>query len=1442
MCIRDSTYTETVTGTNGTCVASITEVIEISALADASWTTAGGDLMYCADESPETLIPTVSGGIFTGTGVIETAPGVYEFDPSGLEGNYSVNYTINSGVCSATMTQTMTVYPTVSADLADTHIECSNGSGSISLPSLFDGATAGGSWTISSTSGAGASISGDVLNYLGAGCYSVAYTVSSYAGAAGNTCTATDVAFIYISEQPQPSFDLAEEACWSVGGDDVVLQATVTSPSYETAATTTWTTSDASIATVDASGLVTVIGAGTVTITYEETIDNPACNGTTQTCGPVSYSQTLTVTDADVSIDSGWTAIGPFCEDDATVIDLNGEITGSTGGQFSGNGVISTGTNTYGFDASAAGAGTHAVSYCVNAGAGCSSCTTFNVEVFETRSTAINDIEICQSASGTVNLSAMFAAGTATGGTFSISNVGGFADDSNLSINNDVLTYQIDPNVDTPPFSIEITYGLTASGVGGDCDPAPSVATISITSTAETGFDLPDYWCEEDGLLDMALYTAVGGGQYTIVSGGGALVTADDYDPTGVAAAGGSQLVEILYEPALGGCGTPSTEFILIHGIADASWDNPSPVCIDELPLDLNTFVTGTLGGEWSGEGVNVTGTFNPSGAGDYVVTYTVGASDCKDEVTQTITVVAAVDAGLQSSHVVCASSSGSISLSALFTSTTTTGGTFSLGAGTIGTGVVSGEVLNYAGPGCYEIAYTVSSGAGGSCSGTATGFIFVSEQPSPSFDIAEEVCWSPNSDVITFMPTVNSPTYENPVVQDWESDNPTVVAVDASTGELTILAAGTAVISLTETITSGPCGSFSTEQCVATFSQTITVVDANESLDPSWATASGNTTYCISDSGDNLVSLGTPGGQFSGDGVSEIPLGSNNFEFSPAVAGVGIHAITYCVNAGEGCTSCYTRNIEVLPAVDATLQDAHIECVTSSGSVSLSTLFTATTVTGGTFSAGTFNGDGVLSGEVLIYNTPGCYEITYDVTSGSAGNCTATGTAFIYVSEQPEPSFDLPQEICWSPNSPSVVYMPTVNSPTYFNTAVQSWMSSDLSVVSVDPNNGEMTVVGAGTAVITLTETITQDNQCGTFVGEECEASYTQTVIITDAITSLDPTFDAIGPFCIDDATDYSLDDAVATAGGTAGGEFSGNGVTTGVAPYFFNPAAAGVGIHTITYCVSAASGCTSCFDRNVEVYDVRSTAISPITVCQSASSTIDLTSMFDGATEGGTFTIIAGSETPAFGVTASISNNTLTYVINSDILTDEYTLTVSYSLDDLSGLEGAVNGCNPAATEAVITITSTQETGFDLPDEYCEADYPIDLTMYTADGDLDGDGVVDGTYFDNDGVVISDPTTYQPLIPNGVDYLLEITYQPAEDGCSVPTTEYMWVYADVDPTWTNPSPVCESDLPLDLNDFVTGTLGGVWSGDCVDENGIFNPTFLPTACTVTYLSLIHI
>jgi gliding motility-associated-like protein len=80
-------------------------------------------------------------------------------------------------------------------------------------------------------------------------------------------------------------------------------------------------------------------------------------------------------------------------------------------------------------------------------------------------------------------------------------------------------------------------------------------------------------------------------------------------------------------------------------GIPTATWTAPSsPLCSDGASINLNSLITGTTGGTWSGTGVSGN-TFNPTGLnGNYDVTYTVtyvsGGNNCPIAQTNTITVV----------------------------------------------------------------------------------------------------------------------------------------------------------------------------------------------------------------------------------------------------------------------------------------------------------------------------------------------------------------------------------------------------------------------------------------------------------------------------------------------------------------------------------------------------------------------------------------------------------------------------------------------------------------------------------------------------------------------------------------------------------------------------------------------------------------------------------
>jgi gliding motility-associated-like protein len=147
------------------------------------------------------------------------------------------------------------------------------------------------------------------------------------------------------------------------------------------------------------------------------------------------------------------------------------------------------------------------------------------------------------------------------------------------------------------------------------------------------------------------------------------------------------------------GCTAPVTIF-------SANWTNPTPVCSTNPVINLNSLVTGTPGGTWSGQGV-VGNTFNPAlvtGSSD--VTYTVlPTNSCilnSAVQTNTIQVLQSVDASVNNPGNVCGSI-GTLNLNPLITGT----------QGGIWTGNgVSGSVLNVSGiNGPTTVTYSVGSG-----------------------------------------------------------------------------------------------------------------------------------------------------------------------------------------------------------------------------------------------------------------------------------------------------------------------------------------------------------------------------------------------------------------------------------------------------------------------------------------------------------------------------------------------------------------------------------------------------------------------------------------------------------------------------------------------------------------------------------------------------------
>ncbi len=87
------------------------------------------------------------------------------------------------------------------------------------------------------------------------------------------------------------------------------------------------------------------------------------------------------------------------------------------------------------------------------------------------------------------------------------------------------------------------------------------------------------------------------------------------------------------------GCSGTASQNVLVTNPNDATWTPPGPLCQTGAAVNLDSYVTGTAGGTWSGTGVTGS-TFNPAGlSGSIPVTYTVGSGNCIATQTQNIVV-----------------------------------------------------------------------------------------------------------------------------------------------------------------------------------------------------------------------------------------------------------------------------------------------------------------------------------------------------------------------------------------------------------------------------------------------------------------------------------------------------------------------------------------------------------------------------------------------------------------------------------------------------------------------------------------------------------------------------------------------------------------------------------------------------------------------------------
>ena len=294
-----------------------------------------------------------------------------------------------------------------------------------------------------------------------------------------------------------------------------------------------------------------------------------------------------------------------------------------------------------------------------------------------------------------------------------------------------------------------------------------------------------------------------------------------------------------------------------------------------------------------------------------------------------------------------------------------------------------------------------------------------------------------------------------------------------------------------------------------------------------------------------------------------------------------------------------------------------------------------------------------------------------------------------------------------------------------------------------------------------------------------QCAGADTQNVVVNPLPVV---TLAAFTPVCIS-ALPFAL-----AGGNPPGGTYSGPGVTGGI----FDPGAAGLGPHLITYTYTDGNGCTNSDSKTLTVVDlpvVTLAAFAP--VCVSAAPF----ALTGGSPAGGTYSgpgVAGGIFNPSV---AGVGTHTLTY-----LYTD-------------------ANGCANSATNT-ITVNS-------LPVVTLSAFVPVCLDAPAFP--LSGGSPAGGTY-SGPGVAGG---IFTPSVAGAGIHTITYTYTDG-NGCVNSATNTITVFSLPVVTLVPPAPVCV-DAPAFA---LTGgnPPGGTYSGPGV-AGGMFNPSVAGAGIfTITY------
>ena len=611
------------------------------------------------------------------------------------------------------------------------------------------------------------------------------------------------------------------------------------------------------------------------------------------------------------------------------------------------------------------------------------------------------------------------------------------------------------------------------------------------------------------------------------------------------------------------GCSDSATTTVKVTNRPTVTAGSMSATCSNSPSITLSN--GSPSGGTYSGNGVS-TGVFSPSaaGAGTHTLKYLFGSPTCKDSTTFTITVTAAPSVTLGAIGPYCTSSpkdtliQGAPGAGGVYSGPGVSGNNFTPSSAGIGNHVIKYKVTNSSG--CKDSASTTVSVSSGISVSVAT----VADQcsNSPSFSLTNGTPIGGTYSGTGVSSGIFNPASAGVGTHSIEYKKGVGTCKDSATFTIKVNTAPSATLSAfgpfcttdpIQTLTQGsPSGgtysgpgvtgnSFSpTSAGAGTHSIKYKVTNSNgcsDSVIISVKVGNGITptltsfsNVCANASPFTLTGGLPTGGTYSGIGVS-------SGIFSPAIAGSGIHTISYTHStACVGTKATSTINVDSVPLV--TLSKDTSVCLGS---------FVQLRVTGAKsylWTPGFSLSDSTLANPLASPKV----NTTYLVTGTNANGCPSSKTVKVVVNSTPTVNAGKNDTACagipfqlnatgalaytWSP--PAGLSNRNIANPTATITSAQNY-----------------TVMG--------------------FDANGCRDFDTILLEVTVAPTS---SLDSFSDVCVKSGL------VILTSGKPTGGVYSGTSVSGGN----FNPKTAGIGTHTISYTVKVGT-CSSTASQTIKV-----------------------------------------------------------------------------------------------------------------------------------------------------------------------------------------------------------------------------------------------------------------